>query len=46
MILLYNFVGTLFHKKRTIILQHSNIRKIIKNLSNVDLNFRFKDLKK
>lgn len=43
---LHNFVYSLFHKgKGAIILQHSNIRKIIKNLSNVDLYFRFEDFK-
>lgn len=40
MTLLYNFVSSLFHKRKgTIILEHGNISKIIKDLSNADLHF-------
>ena len=46
MTLLYNLVNSLFHKRKGAInLEHGNINKIIKTLSNVDLYFRSEDLK-
>lgn len=46
MALLYNLFNSWFHKRKGAVnLEHSNLSKIIKNLSNVDLYLRFEDTK-
>lgn len=45
MTLLYNFVSSLFHKRKgTIILEHGKISNIIKDVSNADLHFRLEGM--
>lgn len=45
MTLFYDFVSSLFHKRKgTIILEHGNISNIIKDLSNADLHFRLEGM--